>query len=134
MRMLRVNQHIGAAILGLALTFAGAGSEALARPAFQQYGGVAAVRHLVDETQNDLRAAADMGGQHGREKERYRNAQKSLSNFDRKLTTNRFDKGLLNKAIEDVQSVLNHNTLQGSSRDNLLRDVSQLRDARKNHG
>jgi hypothetical protein len=127
-------RYAAAAVLGLGLAVSGAVTEALARPAFQHYEGLSGVRGLVDQTQSDLRMAADAEHQKGREKDRYRNAQKSLSDFDRKLSKNRFDKGLLDKAIEDVQSVLDHNTLQGSSRDNLLRDVSQLRDARKSHG
>jgi hypothetical protein len=132
MRMM--NRYAAAAVLGVALTTPGTVPEALARPAFQHYEGLSGVRGLVDQTQSDLRMAADAEHQKGREKERYRNAQKSLSDFDRKLSKNKFDKDLLDKAIEDVQSVLDHNTLQGSTRDNLLRDVSQLRDARKSRG
>ena len=89
------------------------------------------LRQLIDRTQTDLRTSSELehtgkGGQ----RERYRNAQKSLSTFDRHLTKGKFKKGELNKAIGDIQNVLDHNTLQASSRDALLSDVQNLRLAR----
>jgi hypothetical protein len=47
------------------------------------------------------------------------------------LSKGHFDKGKLDQAIRDVKSVLDHNTLQPSSRDALLRDVADLRAARE---
>jgi hypothetical protein len=90
------------------------------------------LRQLIEKTQDDLRNASEL--QHakkGDERNRYQNAQKSLSTFDRHLTKGKFDKGELDKAIGDIQSVLDHNTLQASSRDALLSDVQNLRLARK---
>jgi ABC-type transporter Mla subunit MlaD len=98
--------------------------------AFQEYGNNSGdIRGLVDRTQADLRAAGDI--QHGqKERERYKHAQKSLSTFDRHLAKGQFDKDKLDDAISDIQSVLDHNTLQASSRDALVRDVADLRAAR----
>ncbi|MGI8961628.1 MAG: hypothetical protein ACR2IV_18070 [Bryobacteraceae bacterium] len=102
-----------------------------ANSAFQQYENDRGdIRGLVDRTQTDLRAAGDI--QHGqKERERYKHAQKSLSTFDRHLAKGKFDKDKLDDAISDIQSVLDHNTLQASVRDVLARDVADLRVARE---
>jgi hypothetical protein len=118
--------------LGLGLIMSGAAPlPAAGHSAFQQYGNDwSDIRGLVDRTQSDLRAAADL--EHGKkERERYYRAQKALSAFDRRLSKGHFDKGKLDQAIRDVKSVLDHNTLQPSSRDALLRDVADLRAARE---
>lgn len=88
------------------------------------------LRQLIDRTQTDLRASNEL--EHGKDKqrERYRNAQKSLSTLDRHLTKGKYKKDDMDKAIEDIQNILDHNTLQASSRDALLRDVRDLRMAR----
>ncbi len=88
------------------------------------------MRGLVDRTQTDLREAAEF--EHGNDKQRgrYHDAQGHLSTFDRHLTKGRFDKGELDKSIGSVQGILDHNVLQGSSRNALIRDVSDLRVAR----
>lgn len=88
------------------------------------------MRGLVDRTQGDLRAAADLEHGNDKQRDRYHDAQGHLSTFDRHLTKGHFDKGELDKAIGDIQSVLDHNVLQASSRDALMRDVSDLRVAR----
>jgi len=88
------------------------------------------LRGLVDRTQGDLRSSAELEHNNGDQRERYRNAQGHLSTFDRNLTKGHFDKGELDKAIHDVQSVLEHNALQASARDALLRDVQDLRAVR----
>lgn len=88
------------------------------------------LRGLVDRTQNDLRASADL--EHGNEKQhdRYKHAQGHLSTFDRNLMKGRFDKGELNKSIDSIKDILDHNVLQASSRDALTRDMEDLRVAR----
>lgn len=93
----------------------------------ERYGDL---RSLVDRTQNDLRSSAELEHNNGDQRERYRNAQGHLSTFDRNLTKGHFDKGELDKAIHDVQSVLDHNALQASARDALLHDVQDLRAVR----
>ena len=98
---------------------------------FQEYNANWGDIHaLVDRTQSDLRASEDLEHRQ-KERERYHNAQKSLSTFDRHLSKGHFDKDKLDAAIGDIQSVLDHNTLQASSRDALLHDVSDLRAARE---
>ncbi len=126
-----LSKSLSVLALGLGLAMGGAVLlPAAGNSAFQQYGNDwGDIRGLVDRTQSDLRAAGDI--QHGqKERERYKHAQKSLSTFDRHLAKGRFDKDKLDDAIGGVQSILDHNTLQASTRDALMRDVSDLRAAR----
>jgi len=92
------------------------------------YGG--GLRGLVNQTQNDLRMAEDMEHNKEGQRERYEHAQGHLSTFDRKLTHGKFDKGELDKSIDSIKGILDHNVLQASSRDALLRDLDGLRAAR----
>ncbi|MDQ2843358.1 MAG: hypothetical protein M3Y72_20430 [Acidobacteriota bacterium] len=108
-----------------------AGGTLLGSPnAWYQYEGFGDIRGLVDRTQNDLRSSSELEHNNGDQRARYRNAQGHLSTFDRNLTKGKFNKGELNKAIHDVQEVLNKNSLQASARDALIRDVEDLRTAR----
>ena len=92
------------------------------------YGG--GLRGVVDRTQSDLRAAEDLEHNKGDQRERYQHAQGHLSTFDRKLTHGKFDKGELDKSIDSIKDILDHNVLQASSRDALIRDLQDLRVAR----
>ncbi len=89
------------------------------------------LRGLVDQSQGDLRAAADLAQGKHEQRERIQKAQGHLSTFDRHLIKGHFDKGQLDQAIRQIQSVLDHNVLQASNRDALLRDVQDLRGARE---
>jgi hypothetical protein len=93
------------------------------------YGG--GLRTLVNQTQNDLRLAAQEQHQKGDQRDRYLNAQGHLSTFDRHLTKGKFDKGELDKSIDSIKSILDKNVLQASSRDALMRDLEGLRAARE---
>lgn len=129
-----VNTSIPAMILGLGLAVASAPVSAASGAAgFQDYNANWGDLHaLIDRTQTDLRTAADL--EHGqKERERYHNAQTALSSFDRGLSKGHFDKGKLDAAIGHLQSVLDHNTIQASSRDPLLQDIGDLRAARARH-
>jgi hypothetical protein len=89
------------------------------------------LRGLVDRSQTDLRAAADLESANDKQRERYRSAQGHLSTFDRHLTKGKFDKGELDKSIDEIKGILDHNVLQASSRDALMRDMADLRMARE---
>jgi hypothetical protein len=84
-------------------------------------------RELLDRTQNDLRRAEDLERRKGKEISRYENAGKHLSDFDRELTKNHFDKGKLGDLIGDLKDVVEHNTLDPESRDALRQDLGDLR-------
>jgi hypothetical protein len=101
---------------------------------FQDYPApYSGLRGLVDRVQADLHEAAGIEHQKGDQRERYQNAQRHLSTFDRHLTKGHFDKGELDSAISDIQSILDKNVLQASMRDTLRRDVEDLRVARDRH-
>jgi hypothetical protein len=88
------------------------------------------LRDVVDRTQSDLRTAADLEPKHNDEHNRYKNAQGHLSTLDRKLVKGKFDKGELEKALDGLKDILDHNVLQASTRDNLMRDMTDLKIAR----
>ncbi len=114
-------------LLALALC---AGRPAAGFPAHDtDYGDL---RSLIDKTQTDLRAASDL--QHGnKQSDRYHKAQDHLSKLDRSLSHGKYNKGALNDSIDGVKSILDHNTLQASARDALIRDLTELKIARDRH-
>jgi hypothetical protein len=86
------------------------------------------MRGLVDRTQGDLQAAS--GLQHGdKQRARVQHAQDDLSKLDRKLVKGKFDKEAYQHSLGAIKSILNHNTLPGSGRDALMRDLSELQAA-----
>lgn len=125
------NRSVSVVFLSLALATGAGAISAAAGPWHQEYPSpYGDLRGLVDRTQNDLRAAAELESNKEKERERYRSAQGHLSTFDRHLTKGKFDKGELHKSIDAIQSILDHNVLQASSRDALMRDVTDLKIAR----
>jgi hypothetical protein len=125
-------------VLGIGLILGGAVSlSATGQSGYQDYRDPAMssdLRGLIDRTQNDLRAAADLEHPKKDQRQRYSDAQGHLSTFDRKLTRGKFDKGELNKAISKIKDILNKNVLQASTRDALTRDLSDLQAARARRG
>ncbi len=87
------------------------------------------LRSLVDKTQTDLRTASDLA--HGnKQNDRYHKAQDHLSKLDRSLSHNKYNKGEMNDSIDEIKSILDHNTLQARSRDALAHDLTELKIAR----
>ena len=123
-----------AAFLGVGLTLGGAVSlHAAPHGGYQYYRDPAvprSLRRLIDRTQNDLRAAADLEHSKEDQRKRYSDAQGHLSTFDRKLTKGKFDKGELNKSIDKIKEILDKNVLQASTRDALRQDLADLKIAR----
>jgi hypothetical protein len=90
------------------------------------------LRGLIDRTQSDLRQAS--GLEHGKKQlNRYHDAQDNLSKLDRKLSKGKFDKGALEHSISELKGIIEHNTLQPSGRDELTRDMTDLKIARDRH-
>ena len=84
-------------------------------------------RDLVARVQDDLQHAADFTRNNEKERERYHNAQHHLSEFDRKLREGHFDKDKLDEAIDDLKNLVANNTLESRDRDELARDLADLR-------
>ncbi len=87
-------------------------------------------RALVDRVQEDLHRAADFNRNNEKERVRYQNVQHHLSEFDRELRRDHFDKGKLDDAINDLKNVVQNNTLDPRDRDGLAADLSDLRTLR----
>jgi hypothetical protein len=90
-------------------------------------------RDLVQRTQADLQRARDLRPRNEKERERIENALKHLSDFDRHLSKDKFDKDRLNEAIDDLKNVVDHNTLEPRDRDALNADLGELRLLRSSH-
>ena len=87
-------------------------------------------RDLVARVQSDLSRAEDFTRNNEKERIRYQNVQHHLSEFDRDLRHDHFDKGKLDTAIDDLKNVVKNNTLEGHDRDALASDLSDLRTLR----
>jgi hypothetical protein len=87
-------------------------------------------RDLVAHVQNDLQRAADFTRTNEKERSRYENVQHHLSEFDRDLSHDHFDKGKLDDAIDNLKDVVKNNTLESHDRDALAMDLSDLRTLR----
>jgi hypothetical protein len=107
---------------------------ALTVPAFDQSSQYANARNLVERVQSDLRRGERFARPTDKERERYDNAQRHLSEFDRSLSRGKFDKDKLDKAIDDVNNVVEHNTLSPRERDALTEDLRSLRQLRATRG
>ena len=113
----------------------------LTAPALIPAGAVAAAqsmkfdeaRQTISRTQTDLERAASFHANKN-DRERYKNAQQHLSKLDRHFAKGKFDKDTMDSAIEDIQNILDHNTLQSQDRDALMQDISQLRAIRSSRG
>jgi len=85
---------------------------------------------LIQSVQEHLRRAASVGRPRGKEYNRFNNAMRHLSEFDTKLNRGQFDRGKLDRAIEDVNNVVRHNRLDRRDRNMLATDVDRLREFR----
>jgi hypothetical protein len=87
-------------------------------------------RDLVTRVQDDLQRAEDFTRNNEKERVRYENVQHHLSEFDRELRRDHFDKGKLDDAIDNLKDVVKNNTLEGHDRDALASDLGDLRTLR----
>ncbi len=100
----------------------------------QERGPYGRARELVGRVQRDLERAQKMAPVAGRQRERYENAQRHLSEFDDRLSRGEFDKDKLDVAIDDVNNVVRGNVLSPRSRDDLRDDLAALRSMRAARG
>ncbi len=90
------------------------------------------MRDIIDRTQGDLKAAS--GLEHGdKQRARVQHAEDDLSKLDRKLVKGKFDHGAYKDSLGALKSILDHNTLPGSGRDALMRDLADLQAAFERH-
>jgi hypothetical protein len=102
-------------------------------PAFSQKPWQQA-RDLVQKTTQDLQEASKRGmgspKEAKKEQGRYSKAYRNLSDFDRDLVKQKFNRGKLNDSIEAINDVYKNNTLSPEDRDRLSADVKDLRTLR----
>lgn len=90
------------------------------------YGG-GPVERTIDDLQGIARAN---GAYSNRERQRYDNALRHLSEFQDRLRRRQFDKDKLDQAIEDVQNIVDNNRLDRRAKNVLWRDLGALRTMR----
>src|SRR5579864_7157532 len=88
-------------------------------------------RGLIARVQDDLMRAERTTRARGRERDRYENARKHLADFDEGLSRRQFDKGRLDTAIDDVKNVVNGNPMSPDAKQELSRDLADLRELRE---
>jgi hypothetical protein len=87
-------------------------------------------RDLVSRVQTDLQRAEAFTRTNEKERVRDENVQHHLSEFDRELRRDHFDKGKLDDSINNLKDVVKDNTLESHDRDALAADLSDLRTLR----
>jgi hypothetical protein len=80
------------------------------------------------------RAASHNRYFNNKEAQRFDNAMRHLSEFDSRLRRGQFDTRSLDRAIDDVNNVVRHNSLDYRERDILIGDLGRLRDFRATRG
>jgi gamma-glutamyl phosphate reductase len=133
--MALITKTAGTAFLAIGLGLVGPAVAPFTAAATAQSTRYDDARRVIDRTQNDLQSASGILQKNNKKDlERVRNAQKSLTEVDRSFSKGKFNKDRLDSAIDDLQHVLDHNTLQGHDRDMLMQDVTDLRAIRSNKG
>jgi hypothetical protein len=126
-----------AGVLGLGLLILPTGRAQAQDPRAYGYGrpdrGAASP---VDITVRHLEGLANRTGRFtsGRERSRYDNAIRHLSQFQDRYYRGDFDKDRLDEAISDVQNAVDHNPLDGRARSMLWNDLNRLRGFRASRG
>ena len=100
----------------------------------EERGPYGRARELVGRVLHDLERAQRMAPVAGRQRDRYDNANRHLSEFDDRLSRDVYDQGKLDTAIEDVKNVFKSNPLGPHSRDELRDDIDALRSMRNARG
>jgi hypothetical protein len=100
----------------------------------EERGPYGRARGLVGRVLHDMERAQTMAPVAGRQRDRYDNARRHLSQFDDRLSQGDFDKDKLDVAIDDLKNVVRGNVLSPRSRDDLRDDLDALRAMREARG
>lgn len=85
-------------------------------------------RGLVAQADADLRKVSNRERFSEKERERYDNALRHLSEFDQDLSRSKYHEDKLDQAIEDLNNTCKNNTLSPGERDILQADLRSLRE------
>jgi len=102
--------------------------------AMAQDGSYSDARQVVQRVQDDLRHVKHEDAGNHKQEDHVEGALKHLSDFDRGLSNNKFDKGRLDAAIDHMRKVVDDNTLDTHTRDTLNADIDSLRQLREVRG
>jgi hypothetical protein len=123
-------RHYLSAVLIASSLVAGA---ALAQNFTGPYGepGYARRDHAIfDRARMDLDRAANYPYSSRADRRRFDDARRDLFDFESRFDQGRYDKHELNKAIDRMQSVVSHNSLDPRDRGALEEDLRRMRDYR----
>lgn len=99
-----------------------------------QDGAYADARQLVQHIQEDVRQVMHEDARNHKQADHCEGALKQLSDFDRGLANNRFDKDRLDAAIDHLKKIVDDNTIEARDRDALNNDIEELRHLRVDRG
>ncbi len=102
--------------------------------AIAQDGSYSDARQLVQRVQDDLRHVKHEDVGNHKQEDHVEGALKHLSDFDRGLSNNRFDKDRLDAAIDHIRKVVDDNTIDAKTRDTLNEDIDSLRQLKELRG
>ena len=86
---------------------------------------------VVNRAIEDLRHLERRDAFGGEDRDRYNHAMRALADFDRSISENRFDRGRLDEAIEQLDHVTRSRMLEARERDRVLDDLRDLRRLRE---
>ena len=89
---------------------------------------------VIDRVLSDLNRTASRTRTDNHEREHFRRASHQLYEFRQKWAQGNFDRGKLDRAIEDLEHLTNSNQIRGQDRSILASDLSALRNFRANGG
>jgi len=89
---------------------------------------------LIGQVVSDLDRIGSNAWVDHHERDHFYEASRKLQEFEARWTQGNFDKGKLDKAIENIQHLANADQLRGRDRDILNRDLTALRQFRSTRG
>lgn len=89
---------------------------------------------IIDQVQYDIQRAAANSRVDGHERKHFDNAIDNLRKFQDRWTQGKFDQGRLDKAIDNLQHLVDADQVRGRDRSVLAQDLDALRDFRANRG
>jgi hypothetical protein len=126
-------------VLNFLLSMSTLAGFAVAIPAFAQYpydrpygdrDSARQDRALFDRARMDLDRAANYPYASRSDRKRFDDARRELFDFSSRFDSGRYDKHELDRAIDRVQNVVSHNSLDGRDRGALDEDLRRMRDYR----
>ncbi len=89
---------------------------------------------LIGQVLSDLDRIGSNAWVDNHERDHFYEASRKLQEFESRWSQGNFDKGKLDKAIENIQHLANADQLRGRDRDILYRDLTALRQFRSTRG